>query len=376
MYRVRDRSAGADLAFALEIGRRQRGECRACLCAFVAVIFLLPFALPVFGAQAGPEVECEPISGLGPENVFLNCLDVYPRDRAALAVWETATEIDNAGFYVVRADTAAGTFVRVSPFVISLSDPTGQTGAHYEYQDTGLTNGRTYYYKLEAVNVSNQSQFVPDEPVSVTLPIPTATATATTAPPTATPTATPTAGPTLTPSNTPPPGASLTPTLTPSVTATAAPATASPTASPPPAGTATPTQIPPVTQPGATTTPIVVPTEAGPTATPEPGTPAKPPPETSGAPTSAPQPTDGSSPGGGPNPADLTPVVQNAGTAVAALAGTATPARTRVPPPAITPTSGQAPVNWALIAVAAAGAGLLLLTVVAIARRGRGPGSA
>jgi hypothetical protein len=113
-----------------------------------------------------------------------------------------------------------------------------------------------------------------------------------------------------------------------------------------------------------------------PTATPEPGTPATPPLETSGTPTSAPQPTDGKEPGGGPNPADLTPAVQSAGTAVAAVAGTATPARTRIPPPAITPTSGGAPVNWALIGVAALGVGLLLITAVTLARRRRGPGSA
>lgn len=368
-------SARADVALAAAPGHGRRGEQKARLCVLVATI-LVAFVLPGFRAQAEPETECQPQSALGPENVFLNCLKVYPRDQAALAVWETATEIDNSGFYVLRADTAGGTPVRVSSFIISLSDPTGQTGAHYEYRDSGLTNGRTYYYKLEAVNVNNQSQFVPDEPVPVTLPIPTATATATTVPPTATPTATPTAGPTLTPSNTPPPGASLTPTLTPSATATGSPATASPTASPPPAGTTMSTQIPPTTQPGATATAIVVPTEAAPTATPEPGTPAKPPLETSSPPTSVPQPTDGKSPGGGPNPADLTPAVQTAGTAVAAVAATVTPARTRVPPPAITPTlPGQAPVNWALIAVAAVGTGLLVITAAAIARRGRGPGS-
>ena len=129
---------------------------------------LVTLALPALPVAAMPLVDCEPNPESAPANVILNCLSVYALDSAALAVWETDMEIENVGFFVLRADAPGGPFMRVSQFIISLADPTGQTGAHYEYLDGGLTNGQTYYYKLEAINVVNQSQFLPADPVAVT----------------------------------------------------------------------------------------------------------------------------------------------------------------------------------------------------------------
>lgn len=136
--------------------------------AFVLGALLVTLALPALHVAAMPLVDCEPNPESAPAYVILNCLSVYARDSAALAVWETDMEIENVGFYVLRAGAPGGPFLRVSQFIISLADPTGQTGAHYEYLDGGLTNGQTYYYKLEAINVVNQSQFLPADPVAVT----------------------------------------------------------------------------------------------------------------------------------------------------------------------------------------------------------------
>lgn len=137
---------------------------------------------------------------------------------SATIEWTTASEANARGFYVLRSLTSDGGFTRVSGEIASLGGP--MTGANYTYTDTGLTNGTTYYYRLEIVSTSGESSF--SGLVSVTpglfTPTPTNTLTHT---PTITPTGpTPTAtatGPTPTQTMT------RTVTLTRTITATRVP---------------------------------------------------------------------------------------------------------------------------------------------------------
>lgn len=155
-----------------------------------------------------------------------------PGDGHILLAWETATEFDNAGFFIVRSQAEAGEYSRISPFIPAEGD--GVTGAEYEYKDQGVTFGVLYYYKLEAIGNDQSSEF--HGPVTAILPAPTPTATATatvtrtntptsTATRTATPTRTATRIPTRTPFGTP---ATLTPTASETATLTAS-ATLTPT---------------------------------------------------------------------------------------------------------------------------------------------------
>ncbi len=221
-------------------------------------------------------------------------------DGQVLLRWETATEIDNAGFFVRRSIQEAGEYARISPFIPSQGD--GLIGTVYTYLDTDVQNGVTYFYKLEAIENDQDVEF--HGPVSVTPggpPTPTETATtARTPPPTATHTVAPTS--TATTARTPPPTA--THTVAPTSTATPPPPptdTAASTYTPPPATTVpttnTPTSMatsppsptdtpgptytpPPATTVPATNTPTSVPTQI-PTDTPEPTpTPTVVPPET------------------------------------------------------------------------------------------------
>ena len=130
-------------------------------------------------------------------------------DGQVLLEWETATEIENVGFFVHRSTAEVGEYVRISPFIPS--EAGGIIGAEYSYLDQDVQNGTTYYYKLESVATDGSSELY--GPISATPGVqPTATAPATTTatatpppPPTATPTpfpwptATPTPTPTLTP---------------------------------------------------------------------------------------------------------------------------------------------------------------------------------
>jgi hypothetical protein len=72
--------------------------------------------------------------------------------------WETATEADNAGFHLLRGDSEAGTYSRITAALIpSEGSPTG--GATYAFTDDGLTAGQTYWYKLEDVDIHGNSTF-------------------------------------------------------------------------------------------------------------------------------------------------------------------------------------------------------------------------
>ncbi|MGC8781249.1 MAG: hypothetical protein ACP5UQ_10325, partial [Anaerolineae bacterium] len=159
-------------------------------------------------------------------------------DGTILVRWVTGIEIDSIGFRVYRALTATGPWVTVVHEEDARSD--GEADTVYEFVDTEVFAGITYYYLLEEIEYDGENDTIrpiryigqvsqatvgpggkTPAPATAT---PTATATAT-LPATALPTATPTRTPTVVPSV----GAGTTSTAT---------ATARPTVTPlPPAGT-------------------------------------------------------------------------------------------------------------------------------------------
>ena len=128
--------------------------------------------------------------------------------------WETATQVGTVGFFVTRSDSATGTFTRVSEFIPREGDDlTGWVYDPWIDEDTIL--GNTYWYKLEEITNSQDSEFY--GPIAAVAGVPaTVTPTAT-----HTPTATPTRTRTFTPS----------PTATPTTRSNATPVAASTTSS-------------------------------------------------------------------------------------------------------------------------------------------------
>ena len=93
--------------------------------------------------------------------------------------WETATEFDTVGFFVTRSDSAGGTYARVSGFIPHTGDTV--VGAPYGWRDRNMVSNRSYWYELEEITQSQDSNFY--GPISVTLTFtPTLTATPTTQP--------------------------------------------------------------------------------------------------------------------------------------------------------------------------------------------------
>ena len=184
-----------------------------------------------------------------------------PEGNAIVIRWQTGSELDAAGFMVIRSTDEVG-YDPVGPVGDEYVPATGNAaGASYIVTDTDVERGVTYYYILDSYDTSNHL----DEtgPITAILPLtPTATSTATSKPttPAQTPTATSTAssqsaqtGPATA---TPPPTNTPTPlsvsTVTPSAPRASAPtATLRPTvASTAPAGAtaaATATTVAPAT---------------------------------------------------------------------------------------------------------------------------------
>jgi hypothetical protein len=77
-------------------------------------------------------------------------------DRVLLE-WETATEINNSGFYIQRSIQQDSGFDRISGFIVSEGDP--YIGSYYSYEDLMVEAGVMYYYKLEIIDAGGNSTY-------------------------------------------------------------------------------------------------------------------------------------------------------------------------------------------------------------------------
>ncbi len=89
---------------------------------------------------------------------------------AIIVQWNTASELNTAGFNVRRGDSPDGPFAQLNSEVIPAS-PDPLVGGTYVYTDTNIAFGRTYYYRVEEVEFGGNSSLQPDMDV-VTLPGP------------------------------------------------------------------------------------------------------------------------------------------------------------------------------------------------------------
>ena len=77
-----------------------------------------------------------------------------PTSAASVVIveWTTESEVDLAGFNLYRSNSPDGPYVKVNTALIpGASD--SLLGGQYAYTDTNVVAGRTYYYKLEDVEL-------------------------------------------------------------------------------------------------------------------------------------------------------------------------------------------------------------------------------
>ena len=78
-------------------------------------------------------------------------------EQGALIRWTTQSELENAGFNVLRSDTKAGTFKVVNPRMLQGAGTTSERHT-YQYVDTTAKAGVVYYYRLEEVSFAGVRQ--------------------------------------------------------------------------------------------------------------------------------------------------------------------------------------------------------------------------
>jgi hypothetical protein len=92
------------------------------------------------------------LAGLG--GLALGVVSIRSLNQAAIQVtWSTASELDIAGYNLLRAESPQGPFTRINQQLIPPSDDP-LTGGDYTYEDAGLMPGVTYYYLLEDLELS------------------------------------------------------------------------------------------------------------------------------------------------------------------------------------------------------------------------------
>ena len=81
------------------------------------------------------------------------------KDGAVIVNWTTASEMDNAGFNLLRRETKTGDFLKVNPALI-LGAGTTAEGQRYTYRDTTVQRNVPYHYRLEEVSLSGERRTV------------------------------------------------------------------------------------------------------------------------------------------------------------------------------------------------------------------------
>jgi hypothetical protein len=114
-----------------------------------AFAFLVVFPLLACRSAAPP---AEPVAPLAPvsEEEFSNTLR-----------WSTASEVDNFGFDVYRAETEEGPFERMTEDPIAGAGTT-DLPSKYAFEDAAIDPETTYYYYVESISLQGvREQFTP-----------------------------------------------------------------------------------------------------------------------------------------------------------------------------------------------------------------------
>ncbi|MCA1779401.1 MAG: hypothetical protein LC637_08480 [Xanthomonadaceae bacterium] len=83
------------------------------------------------------------------------------REPTNTVTWSTASESDNFGFDVYRAETPEGPFVRITPQPM-LGAGTSDLKHDYRFTDREVTASKTYFYYVESISLSGErKRFTP-----------------------------------------------------------------------------------------------------------------------------------------------------------------------------------------------------------------------
>ena len=113
---------------------------------------------PTVVASPIPQITPSPIPSPTESPTVITLLSFEAKagdDGSVILTWETATEVDNAGFNLYRARHKHGAYTKINDTLIPAKG-NATTGASYNFTDTPPAKG-TYFYKLEDVDKNGGS---------------------------------------------------------------------------------------------------------------------------------------------------------------------------------------------------------------------------
>jgi hypothetical protein len=94
----------------------------------------------------------------GPTLVELVSFQAASAGNHIRVTWQTASELDNAGFHLWRTDSPEHDYTRITAAMIPAKGGI-LGGADYAVDDLDTISGRSYYYKLEDIDTRGNSTF-------------------------------------------------------------------------------------------------------------------------------------------------------------------------------------------------------------------------
>jgi hypothetical protein len=88
--------------------------------------------------------------------IALNTFTAVSKSDKVILQWSTESEIDNAGFNIYRSGAEDEKYTKINSSLIPAQGSSAQ-GASYECIDANVQNRKTYYYKLEDIDLSGKS---------------------------------------------------------------------------------------------------------------------------------------------------------------------------------------------------------------------------
>ncbi len=83
---------------------------------------------------------------------------VFVEGQGVTLTWQTASEVNTLGFYVLRSREADGNYTRITNALIP-GQGNSSSGAEYEFTDSEAESGIDYWYKIEEISTDGSSDF-------------------------------------------------------------------------------------------------------------------------------------------------------------------------------------------------------------------------
>ncbi|MCX5886079.1 MAG: right-handed parallel beta-helix repeat-containing protein, partial [Proteobacteria bacterium] len=118
------------------------------------------------GDSVSDYVDYDPWLGQEPPTLIsLASFTAIPANEKVILEWVTESEIDTVGFNLYRAESEDGEYVNINSSLIP-AEGLATSGASYQFIDNDVQNRKTYFYKLEDIDLNGTSTM--HGPVSTT----------------------------------------------------------------------------------------------------------------------------------------------------------------------------------------------------------------